>query len=208
MSTIVYVDGFNLYYGALKGSSLKWLDLEAFCEATLPSEDVVLVRYFTARVSGKVDHGAPQRQTTYLRALATLPRISIHYGNFLTNQTRMPVANPRPGRSKTVAVIKTEEKGSDVNLASYMLWDAFSGKCDTQVLISNDSDFCEPARIVHEHYGMRVGIINPHRGRPSKSLHANADFTKQVSVAALESSQFPDPIINSGHKPISKPATW
>ncbi|MFZ0060231.1 MAG: hypothetical protein WAL35_09355, partial [Acidimicrobiales bacterium] len=111
MSTIVYVDGFNLYYGALKGSSLKWLDLEAFCRAMLPQEDITLIRYFTAHVSGKVDPDAPTRQETYLRALATLPSVAVHYGNFLTNATRMPLANPRPGGAKTVAVIKTEEKG-------------------------------------------------------------------------------------------------
>ena len=29
MRTFVYVDGFNLYYGALKGTPWKWLDLPA-----------------------------------------------------------------------------------------------------------------------------------------------------------------------------------
>jgi len=148
MGTIVYVDGFNLYYGALKGSSLKWLDLEAFCHAMLPQENVTLVRYFTAHVSGKVDKDAPLRQATYLRALATLPLVQIHYGNFLSNKTRMALANPRPGGAKTVVVIKTEEKGSDVNLASHLLWDAFAGRCSTQVLISDDSDFDDVPLIV------------------------------------------------------------
>ena len=76
----------------LKGSSLKWLDLEAFCHAMLPQEDITLIRYFTAHVSGKVDPDAPTRQGTYLRALATLPSVAVHYGNFLTNATRMPLA--------------------------------------------------------------------------------------------------------------------
>ena len=209
MGTIVYVDGFNLYYGSLKRTSLKWLNLEAFCQKMLPAESITHVRYFTARVSGKVDGGAPLRQATYLRALGTLPSVSIHYGNFLSNTTRMPLARPRPGGAKTVEVIKTEEKGSDVNLASYILWDAFSGKCHTQVLISNDSDFCEPIRIAHEEYNMRIGIINPHPKRKrSESLNVNADFTKQVSIDALGRSQFPDPIIWVGHKPIGKPNSW
>ena len=208
MGTIVYVDGFNLYYGALKGSSLKWLDLDAFCHAMLPHEQVGLIRYFTAHVSGKVDGGAPARQETYLRALALSPSVRIHYGNFLSNTTRMPLANPRSGGARTVAVIKTEEKGSDVNLASHLLWDAFAGRCNTQVLISDDSDFAEPLRIAHDEMAMRIGIINPHRRLPTRSLNAHADFTKQVSVRALASSQFPDPVITVGHKPISKPTTW
>lgn len=208
MATIVYIDGFNLYYGAVKGSSLKWLNLEAFCRAELPSESISLIRYFTARVSGKVNRGAPLRQDTYLRALQTLPLVRIHYGNFLAHRTRMPLAKPRPGGAKTVEVIKTEEKGSDVNLASHLLWDAFAGRCDTQVIVTDDSDFCETVRIAHDEMGMRVGIINPHRRVPSRSLNARADFSKQVSVAALAASQFPDPVIHVGHKPIYKPATW
>ena len=209
MGTIVYVDGFNLYYGALKGSSFKWLNLETFCQAILPHEAVAGIRYFTAHVSGKVDHGAPLRQRAYLRALGTLPAVTIHYGNFLSNTTRMPLAHPWPNGQKTVEVIKTEEKGSDVNLASYLLWDAFAGRCDTQVVISNDSDFCETLRIAHEELQMRIGIINPHaKHRRSKSLNAHADFSKQVSVAALAASQFSDPIIYAGHKPIQKPSSW
>jgi hypothetical protein len=208
-ATIVYVDGFNLYYGSLKGSSLKWLNLEAFCQALLPQENITQIRYFTARVSGKVDHGAPLRQDAYLRALETLPRVSIHYGNFLTRTTRMPLANPKPGRARTVEVVKTEEKGSDVNLASYLLWDAFAGRCSTQVVISNDSDFCETLRIAGKELSMAIGVINPHKKyRRSKSLNAHADFSKQVTISALSASQFSDQVIHLGHQPIHKPAEW
>jgi hypothetical protein len=59
----------------------------------------------------------------YLRALRTLPKVSIHYGHFLESVTRMPKSNPPPN---TVEVIKREEKGSDVNLATYLLVDAFA----------------------------------------------------------------------------------
>jgi hypothetical protein len=55
---------------------------------------------------------------------------------------------------------------------------------------------------------MRIGIINPHRRRPTRSLNYNADFTKQVTITALTASQFLDPVIAVGHKPISKPASW
>ncbi|MGH9170820.1 MAG: NYN domain-containing protein [Acidimicrobiales bacterium] len=209
MGTIVYVDGFNLYYGALKGTGFRWLDLEAFCRAELSQEQITEIRYFTARVSGKLDRDAPVRQNQYLRALATQPTIRVHYGNFLSNVTRMPLAEPLPGGPRTVQVIKTEEKGSDVNLASYLLWDAFSGRCHTQVLVSNDSDFCEPLRICHEECHMRVGVLNPHpKIRRSKSLNSHADFSKQISVTALGASQFSDPVIHIGHRPITKPTTW
>ena len=85
MRTWVYVDGFNLYYGALKGTPHKWLDLAALARQVLPATHTVeKIKYFTARVSGAADPDAPRRQHLYLSALSTLPEIEIHYGRFLS----------------------------------------------------------------------------------------------------------------------------
>ena len=121
--TIVYVDGFNFYYGAVKRTPYKWLNLEAMCQRLLPRDQIVKIRYFTARVNDRPDD--PQlasRQDTYLRALATLPLVEIHYGHLLTRAARLPRVNHRPGQSRTVKVLRTEEKGSDVNLATPSCW--------------------------------------------------------------------------------------
>lgn len=49
--TIVYVDGFNFYYGALKGTKWKWLDIPALFRAVLsPQNEIAKVKYFTAKV--------------------------------------------------------------------------------------------------------------------------------------------------------------
>jgi hypothetical protein len=59
----VYVDGFNLYYGSLKGQLYKWLNLEKMCELLLPNFEVQRVRYFTALVKERPeDTQAPVRQ--------------------------------------------------------------------------------------------------------------------------------------------------
>lgn len=56
---IAYIDGFNLYYGAVKGDPpLKWLDVQAMCEAVLRNHDVAAVRYYTARVTDRSDDPA------------------------------------------------------------------------------------------------------------------------------------------------------
>ena len=53
MRTFVYVDGFNLFYGALKGTPFKWLDPVSLFEKVLqPRHDILKVKYFTARVVG------------------------------------------------------------------------------------------------------------------------------------------------------------
>ena len=100
MRTRVYVDGFNLYYGALKGTPFRWLDPVRLSTLLLPRECAIdRLRYFTARVSGKVDPRAPARQRVYLNALATLPEVEIHYGRFLAKTAWRPLANlPVAGR--------------------------------------------------------------------------------------------------------------
>ena len=98
--TRVYVDGFNLYYGALKGTPFKWLDPVRLTALLLPREyPIDRLRYFTARVSGKLDPRAPARQQNYLKALSTLPEVDIHYGRFLAKTAWRPLANlPVAGR--------------------------------------------------------------------------------------------------------------
>lgn len=71
MRTAVYIDGFNLFYGALKGSEYKWLDLRKLCEIVLPKDfKINQIKYFTANVKERSNNpGALDRQSTYLRAL-------------------------------------------------------------------------------------------------------------------------------------------
>lgn len=69
--TNVYVDGFNLYYGAVKGTAYRWLDLRKLSQGLLkPEHEINRIRYFTARIAASTsDPTAPDRQATYLRAL-------------------------------------------------------------------------------------------------------------------------------------------
>ena len=207
--TYVYIDGFNLYYGCIKGTAYKWLDLDAFCQRLLPKDDIQQIRYFTAKVAARPhDPQAPQRQETYLRALATIPKLSIHFGHFLTNIVTLPLARPPRIGSRKAQVVKTEEKGSDVNLAAHALLDGFRHRYDTAVIISNDSDLTEPVRIIRYELGLHVGVINPHPARRrSRQLSTEAHFFKQVRPSTLASSQFPL-TLNDPVGRFSKPKGW
>ena len=124
MRTFIYIDGFNLYYGCLKNTPYKWLDLMTLSQQLLkPRNDIQEINFYTAIVKPNPnDLQAPQRQDAYLRALkAHIPQMNIHYGHFLRHKVRMANANPPPN---TCEVFKTEEKGSDVNLAVHLLNDA------------------------------------------------------------------------------------
>lgn len=207
MGTNVYVDAFNLYYGSLKGTPYRWLDLGALCTRLLPKDRINRIRYFTATVSARPDNpDAPQRQQVYLRALETIPGLSIHYGHYLKHVTRMPLANPPRRGARTVEVVKTEEKGSDVNLATYLLLDAFQRDCKVAVVVSNDSDLKLPIEIAQAELGIRVGVVNPHPpARRSRALQPT--FFKQLRTPTLGACQFPS-LLTDTKGEIRKPARW
>ena len=208
MRTNVYIDGFNLYYGALRHTPYRWLDLGKLCKFLLPGYTVNNIRYFTAlfRPFGN-DWSKRARQRTYIRAIRTLPNVSVMYGHFLKQTVWARLASPPPTGSKNVEVVKIEEKGSDVNLATYLLWDAFRNEYDAAAIISNDSDLYEPIRLVKEELGKRVIVINPHSQRPSVELREIADEFKTIREGVLRACQFPNQM-NDSRGAFEKPETW
>ena len=207
MKTSVYIDGFNLYYGALRGTSYKWLNPWAMCQALLPRHQIAELKYFTARVSSRPgDSGAPTRQQAYLRALATLPNTHITYGHFLSSEVWMAEAGLPAGQQRYVKVIKTEEKGSDVNLAAHLLRDAYTSSADAYILVTNDSDLAEPIRIVRQELGATVGVLNPHK-KPARKLQQVASFVKPIRQGVLGASQLPQTLTDANGT-ITKPSAW
>lgn len=174
----------------------------------LPGYAIGEIRYFTARIRPfDSDRGKAVRQQAYIRALETLPNVSIFYGHFLKQTVRARLANPPPTGSKTVEIVKIEEKGSDVNLATHLLWDAFRGDYDAAAIISNDSDLHEPIRLVKEELGKRIIVINPHSRHPSIELRNIADEFKTIREGVLKACQFPLQM-SDGRGTFEKPATW
>jgi uncharacterized LabA/DUF88 family protein len=191
MKTYVYVDGFNLYYGAVRGTPYRWLNIREMCERIYPKNEIAQIRYFTAMVNGTPDDPSkPQRQQTFIRALETLDAFSVHYGSFLTTRKWMPRARRLPGQSRKVEVVKIEEKGSDVNLASMLLADGFRGEYQAAVVLSNDSDLMLPIEIVSRELHLPVGLLNPHP-RFSVELSKVASFKRKIREGVLTTASFP-----------------
>ena len=205
--TIVYVDGFNFYYGEVRNTPFKWLDPIALFGKVLGPQNVLLkVKYFTARVQPTpYDPNANVRQDAYLRALqAYCPSVELHYGHFLRHQIWAENANPPP---RKVSIWKNEEKGSDVNLALHVLNDAWQNVYDCAVIVSNDSDLAQSLEMVKTQHRKVIGLITP--GAPQRKtsweLRKHADFVKPVRTWMLQSSLLPDPIPGTT---IHKPVTW
>jgi uncharacterized LabA/DUF88 family protein len=208
VKTYVYVDGFNLYYGAVKRTPYKWLNILKLCELLLPKNQILKIKYFTALVTARPgDPDQPNRQQIYLRALRTLPDVEIIYGHFLEHAVSMPLVSSLPGKPKYVDVMKTEEKGSDVNLAAHLINDGYKGLYQVAILVTNDSDLVEPIKIVQSDLKLVVGVLNPRPVTPSHELRKFAAFVKPIRQGVLAASQFPT-TLKDRTGIFHKPAKW
>ncbi len=208
MRTIAYIDGFNLYYRALKGTANKWLDVRALLQLVYPKNDFEIIRYFTAQVKPLPhDLEQPQRQQVYLRALRTLPGLAIHLGQFTSHEVRLPIMSTLGSTQPRYArVLKTEEKGSDVNLASRLVHDAHEGRFETAIVLTNDSDLIEPIRIVTQEIGLPAGVLNPCK-QPAGGLRAAATFYTVMRATAPSKCQF-STNLEDAKGPFTKPRNW
>ena len=152
--TRVYIDGFNLYYGAVRRTPYRWLNVARMCEHLLPGREIVGYKYFTALVKPRPsDLDKRRRQRVFMRALKTIPTLEVILGHFLTHEKRLPLSSSPVESPRYVTAWVTEEKGSDVNLATHLLNDAHLDRFEDAVIVSNDSDLLLPIQVVMEQYG-------------------------------------------------------
>lgn len=203
-----YIDGFNFYYGAVKGTSWKWLDFEAMCCSLVRHLVVDEIHYFTARVKDRPDDPAQsQRQDDYLRALGTRPLMRITFGKFAQREKYLPTTKSvRHPPIEKVSVLTEEEKGSDVNLASWLLHDAHEDRFDTAIVISNDSDLQTPIDLVMG-LGKRVLVVNPHRSAGQRPTLVGSEGLR-LRRWHLETNQLPNTVRTSKGDTIRRPAGW
>ena len=209
MRTNIYIDGFNLYYRALKDTPFRWLDLRKLAENLFPQDHINKVCYFTARLDVRpTNPGQAQRQLIYLRAIASLTGVEIHYGQFRSGTKRRPLAEPVPGLPTHALVRDSEEKGSDVNLATRLLVEGYSGEYEQAVVVSNDADFAGAMRYVRDDMGLRVTLVNPDAKNASPRDLARAEtYQKRLWKSHLRRSQLPDSLVDAVGT-ITKPAGW
>jgi uncharacterized LabA/DUF88 family protein len=259
LKTVVYIDGFNLYY-AIRNRNCKWLDVMALAKAILPPQYTVeITKYYTARVSGIADPDQPRRQQIYLSALKTVPGVEIYFGNFLAKTVcrplaSIPIANrevndgsqnhifpagdhcvmpdptradsrqevipvgsyplksgkvsPHPSPIQDAVLVRVhwmEEKGSDVNIATHLVHDAWAGNFDVAAVLSNDTDLVEPIRIVSREISKQVILLCAAPRGAAYRLRAVATSVLHIHNHHLRSSLFPNVIPGTS---IAKPSTW
>ncbi len=214
MRACVYVDGFNLFYGSLKGGKYKWLDIDKLVKNYFPSYSIEKIKYFSAPTKArKNDLNKPVRQQMYFRALRTNPNTEIILGSFLENEVCFFVPSKTKNGTQQKAKVsvlknemslplvdpnylivkKTEEKGSDVNLGAHLVMDAYEKRFDVAIVVSNDSDLVEPIRIVNNMNNLRVRLLNPYPTTQEKLKKVTANTgIKYIRQSVLQISQFPE----------------
>lgn len=196
---IVYVDGFNLYFGMLEsGIKGKWLNLIALANALLkPNQELVAVKYFTSRVGN--DPEKQKRQTIYIEALETV-NVQIFFGHYQKGSTECL----RCGNKW----MTFNEKMTDVNIATHLLIDAFQDNYDMAMLISGDSDLVPPIKNIHQLFtDKRVFVaFPPHRHNSSLSLVAKGSLI--IGRKKILVSQFPSTLIKESGFILNKPKEW
>lgn len=224
-SANVYIDGFNLYFCALKNTNHKWLNPLVLSNILFPTVNISKVKYFTAGVKSLPhDPGAPTRQQAYWRALRTIPNLEIILGNFVSWPKLLPqhplaYINGNTTKSpQKVQVERAEEKGSDVNLAAYLVYDNCIKEADESIVISNDSDLTKAIELVTGKLGRSVTIVNPNRTERvrlepkrcslQQSLkRVSTNNVTSINANVLIKAQF-SPTMTDATGKFTKPSTW
>lgn len=200
---IAYIDGFNLYFGlrSRRWQKYYWLNLVRLAGRLLrQDQQLESTHYFTAIVPGGGSNAAMRRQTTYLDALRTLDRLTLHFGHFLDKSLNC--------RRCGNVWRSYEEKMTDVNIATQMLSDAFDDGFDTALLLSADSDLTAPVRLILNRFpGKRIVIVQP-PGRFSVNLSRTATAYFTLGETHLRNSQLPDTVRRADGYILRRPEHW
>jgi len=227
LRTRAYVDGYNLYYGCLKGTPYKWLDLWILFEkhilpSSTPDRSVLLplgIKYFTAKILEKAakapDSVSSQaRYHTALRKLydGRIELIEGYYSLIESKASLIDVDAPQtwPRDCAQALVWKLEEKQSDVNLALQAYHDAITDAVDQVVIVTNDTDIAPALKLIREHTSVQIGLVVPTRIQeriPNTELAELAHWVrKHINEGELATAQLPRVI--GGRKPTIKPDSW
>jgi hypothetical protein len=190
------------------------------------------VVYCTARVDQQESPSSFADQNVYLKALTASGSVDdIEFGRYSTGVKHAPLAVKGPNGQPQLATpawpimvqdqagvpirdarfmasfMHREEKGSDVNVATHLLWDVLLGQVDAAVVISNDSDLTLP--LAKARGRVPVGLINPTSRQIAGALRgelgagAGRHFWRDLTTRDFTRHQLSDPV--GVH---SKPSDW
>ena len=197
---IVYIDGFNLYFGMQDAGieNSKWLNIKSLIESYLThNQELIEIKYFTSRITNQP--GKQKRQTTYLEALET-SGVTIIYGLYKAKD----IECNNCGHNWSVS----NEKMTDVNIATHLLLDAFEDKYDTAILISGDSDLVPPVKAIHKHFNKKTVSVFFPPNRHNVTVAGAAKGSQIIGKKKIKDHQFSLNITKKDGYILTKPESW
>jgi len=208
--TIVYIDGFNLYFGLRTQGWRKflWLNLELLGRSILlPEQLFVRVNYFTSEITGPADKLA--RQRSYLAAVKSLKTVTIHRGRYQSDMVSCIDCGLAMSCPKCKRVwYDNNEKMTDVKIATTMLVDAFQNRFDDAILISGDADQKPTIEEISRLYpSKRVYVCFP-PSRKSYDLERAAYGRIDAMEEHYRKSQFAPVVDTAAGRTVTRPDKW
>ncbi|MBU2446635.1 MAG: NYN domain-containing protein [Bacteroidetes bacterium] len=204
--SIIYIDGFNLYYGAVKDTPWKWLDIHKYFTLLRQDDQIIKIKYFTALIKG----AHRQNQETFLQALGTFPNIEIIKGVY--KQKRIVCKVKKCTYSGNKIFKSAEEKQTDVNIAINIYKDVIENACDRIVIVSGDSDLVPIIKLVKQIYPEKKIIVYIPTNHPARGaaveIRSSADKHKTLPNLLLKKCQLPSIVYDSNGTSIRKPSMW
>ncbi len=198
---IVYIDGFNLYFGIrqIKRKDLYWLDPFRLSENLIrDDQELAKVKYFTSRITFPQDKAA--RQNVFIEAIQNGGKVEIFFGKY---QSSSSICN-----SCGKVLYKMNEKKTDVNIAVEILSDAMENLFDTALLITGDSDLSGAVqKVINKFPDNRVISVFPPQ-RVSQELMSVSSAYFNISKNLLRKSQLPETVIKPDGYKLIRPAYW
>lgn len=197
---IVYIDGFNLYFGLKrrKWDKYKWIDLYKFCLALLPDNaDLVRIKYYTAQITK--DQEKTRRQMTFINANKAHPKIDVVWGNYLARNKKCKHCHKQ--------MESFEEKKSDVNMAIGIVSDAYEDKYDIAIVVTTDTDLVPAVQFVATHTNKACHVCFMSK-RPVGDLKRSATKASHISLKMIKASQLDDLYIAPNGTKYKKPDLW
>lgn len=225
MKTTIYIDGFNLYYGVLRGTQYKWLDVvslfSSLSKEQNPDSEVTQVKFFTAPIKARLSTRQQQAVTSqriYIKALENkYPDVfECIEGFHQISKGTFPKYQDPIDKTDKVSVWRLEEKQTDVNIAINLYRDAILENAEQVILVSGDSDLTPVLELIQkDRPNIKIGVIFPipynekmERRSINRSLENASNWTrKYIKENEFEHHQLP-PKVPTNKKPLIKPDYW
>lgn len=201
-NVIVYVDGFNFYYGLKRNPRWKryyWIDFVRLFESFMkPHQELVAVKYFSAKPISNEDKA--ERQSLLFKANEENPKFQLILGKYLQKSLTC--------KNCGYKITTYEEKESDVRIATQIVRDAFEKKCDVAIVVSADSDM-KPAVELAEAFGVMVISCFPPFQHSNALLNISHGIMRMERYERLfKQAMMPDEIVQANGYRIRIPEKW